>query len=259
MKSLGVVLIATLSACSPAPEDAEAKKKRLGEIMGEMTKLQGEAEKLLNDLSGGDARKREALILELARKHAPEQTAAEERKLMASNARNASTSLKTLVSAEDDFRSNDRDWNRVNDYWVADVSGLYRILWSKDDGMKLIERSVALADGRPALPLENEGALPVDSKTKFMAMEKGAPKAGYCYVAIPKYEGPDGGTATYDEGNGRNRSRYAFCAYPVEYEKMGQWTFVVDENKAIYRKRTEGKPLEVWPTGLKKAGWEKLD
>jgi prepilin-type N-terminal cleavage/methylation domain-containing protein len=35
----------------------------------------------------------------------------------ASNERNASTSLKTLSSAEADFRSNDRDWNHVNDFW----------------------------------------------------------------------------------------------------------------------------------------------
>src|SRR6187455_327077 len=43
----------------------------------------------------------------------------------ASNERNASTSLKTLSSAEADFRSNDRDWNHVNDFWTANVAGLY--------------------------------------------------------------------------------------------------------------------------------------
>ncbi|HVR83252.1 MAG TPA: type II secretion system protein, partial [Planctomycetota bacterium] len=43
----------------------------------------------------------------------------------ASNERNASTSLKTLTSAEADFRANDRDWNHVNDFWTGDVKGLY--------------------------------------------------------------------------------------------------------------------------------------
>src|SRR6185369_7605477 len=42
-----------------------------------------------------------------------------------STERNSSTSLKTLSSAEADFRANDRDWNHVNDFWTGNVSGLY--------------------------------------------------------------------------------------------------------------------------------------
>src|SRR5689334_9677177 len=37
----------------------------------------------------------------------------------ASNERNASASLKTLASAEADFRANDRDNNKINDFWTA--------------------------------------------------------------------------------------------------------------------------------------------
>src|SRR5258706_4881229 len=43
----------------------------------------------------------------------------------ASNERSASTSLKTLSTAEADFRANDRDWNHVNDFWTYNVAGLY--------------------------------------------------------------------------------------------------------------------------------------
>src|SRR5262245_40436882 len=74
----------------------------------------------------------------------------------ASNERNASTSLKTLSSAEADFRANDRDWNHVNDFWTANVSGLYTMTSSAivgakqndttDPTIKLIELSVASAD-----------------------------------------------------------------------------------------------------------------
>src|SRR6185295_535530 len=74
----------------------------------------------------------------------------------ASNERNASTSLKTLTSAEADFRANDRDWNHVNDFWTADVKGLYTMTSSAvagntansttDPSIKLIELSVASAD-----------------------------------------------------------------------------------------------------------------
>src|SRR5688572_6757800 len=43
------------------------------------------------------------------------------------NERNASTTLKTLSSAEADFRANDRDWNHVNDFWTGDVKSLYTL------------------------------------------------------------------------------------------------------------------------------------
>src|SRR5436190_13328249 len=52
----------------------------------------------------------------------------------ASNERNASTSLKTLSSAEADFRANDRDWNHVNDFWTANVAGLYTMTSSAVTG-----------------------------------------------------------------------------------------------------------------------------
>src|SRR5438034_2346623 len=43
----------------------------------------------------------------------------------AANERSAATSLKTLSTAEADFRANDRDWNHVNDFWTFNVCGLY--------------------------------------------------------------------------------------------------------------------------------------
>src|SRR5882672_6247886 len=74
----------------------------------------------------------------------------------ASNERNASTSLKTLTSAEADFRANDRDWNHVNDFWTGDVKGLYTMTSAavkgavagneKDPAVRLIEISIAAAD-----------------------------------------------------------------------------------------------------------------
>src|SRR5579862_1744833 len=73
----------------------------------------------------------------------------------ASNERNASTTLKTLTSAEADFRANDRDWNQVNDFWTGDVKGLYTMTSARvrgargdreDPPIRLIELSVAAAD-----------------------------------------------------------------------------------------------------------------
>ena len=73
----------------------------------------------------------------------------------ASNERNASTSLKTLTSAEADFRANDRDGNKVNDFWTANVAGLYTMTSAAltgnsgsttDTCIKLIDLSIASAD-----------------------------------------------------------------------------------------------------------------
>src|SRR5213595_925662 len=73
----------------------------------------------------------------------------------ASNERNASTTLKTLTSAEADFRANDRDGNKVADFWTGDVKGLYTMTSAAvigntnsttDPAIKLIELSVASAD-----------------------------------------------------------------------------------------------------------------
>src|SRR5215203_2691977 len=71
----------------------------------------------------------------------------------AENERNASASLKTLSSAEADFRANDRDWNHVNDFWTGDVKGLYTMTSaeirgagaaSKDLPIRLIEIETVL-------------------------------------------------------------------------------------------------------------------
>src|SRR5574342_594878 len=65
----------------------------------------------------------------------------------ASNERSASASLKTLATANADFQANDRDANRLKDYWTVDVSGLYVLVPAGATEMvKLIEISVAAAD-----------------------------------------------------------------------------------------------------------------
>jgi hypothetical protein len=43
------------------------------------------------------------------------------------NERCSSDSLKTLTPAEADFRANDEDWLRAEDFWTRDVRGLYTL------------------------------------------------------------------------------------------------------------------------------------
>src|SRR5688500_17803531 len=65
----------------------------------------------------------------------------------ASNERGASAALKTLASAQADFRENDRDGNKVQDFWTRDVAGLYGVVPAGEtETIKLIDRSVAGAD-----------------------------------------------------------------------------------------------------------------
>src|SRR5262249_39129655 len=171
-----------------AQDDVEAKKKRLGEILRQAQKLQVEGEQLLKELSGGDATKIQSILKEVAEKYAPEFGAEMEKGALASNERNASVTLKTLATAEADFRANDRDENHVNDYWVADISGLYRV----DPGaaIKLIELATATADARPCVPLDKADTFPGAPKqhaSRLIKVEKPSPKAGYWFAAIEKY------------------------------------------------------------------------
>jgi len=144
----------------------------------------------------------------------------------ASNERNASTALKTLTSAEADFRANDRDWNHVNDFWTGDVSGLYYV---KPVGggpeLRLIEESVANADAKPLFVLKN-GTIP---------------KAGYLYQAL---EGDNAfrGTPEWEykrdtDKSGKkvhNREKFGFCAFPKSGGD-GKYVFTVNENNTIFR------------------------
>jgi len=151
--------------------------------------------------------------------------------------RNASTSLKTLTSAEADFRANDRDWNHVNDFWRGDVAGLYTLKSAADPtgpAIKLIELSVASADDRPVSDLS-----PYAIKSA---------KAGYWYRAILH---EDEGTPAPD--------RFAFCAFP-DSPSAGKWTFIVDEQNIIYRRELKDqRGVERYPLDPIKAGWQRLD
>src|SRR5438093_367005 len=126
MKTVAIAFVALMIGAASAQDDVEAKKKRLGQILKQMVQLQGEAEKLMEELSGGKV-KDDAILEEVIKKYAPELAEQQGRAQGASNERNASATLKSFASAEADFRANDRDNNRVNDFWVADVSGLYRV------------------------------------------------------------------------------------------------------------------------------------
>ena len=168
----------------------------------------------------------------------------------ASNERNASTSLKTLTSAEADFRANDRDWNHVNDFWTADVKGLYTMTSAAiigngnsttDPIIKLIELSVASADADGATFSNSENA----SLTSFAVSSA---KAGYWYQALVTDDAFTGTaeatykldtTGTPTMGSCHNTSKFGFLAFP-DSQSAGKYVFVVNENNTIFRSATSG-------------------
>ena len=152
--------------------------------------------------------------------------------------RNASSCLKTLASAQADFRGNDRDANGVQEFWRADVAGLYTLLpKGSTDPIKLIELSVAAADDRPVAPIA--------------PFATSAPKNGYWFRAIwKKGEPPINATA-----------QFAFCAFPAAYGKTGKMTFILDEGNRVYKADLgHGRGIEQFPDDAELAArWSRLD
>jgi hypothetical protein len=154
-----------------------------------------------------------------------------------SGERNPSTMLKTIASAQADFRANDRDGDRVNQFWRADVAGLYALAPGGGPAIKLIELSLALADDRPKADL----------------MPYGVPsmKAGYWYRSIRHAD---------EDPKALDPNRFAYCAFP-DSPSAGKYIFIVDENNTIFRAVAGGRRgIDVFPTEEElKTSWSKLD
>ncbi|MBV8878467.1 MAG: hypothetical protein JO332_00750 [Planctomycetaceae bacterium] len=167
----------------------------------------------------------------------------------ASNERSASTTLKTLTSAEADFRANDRDGNGVNDFWTGDVSGLYYVRPAgSGPEIKLIELDAANADARPLFPLA-QGTMP---------------KAGYSYKALDRddsFKGSEGEYKRDTDKSGRkvhHEGKFGFCAFPKS-DSEGKYVFYVNENNTIFREAgTKAKDAFPDDSSLK-SYWSKID
>jgi outer membrane lipoprotein-sorting protein len=174
----------------------------------------------------------------------------------ASNERNASACLKTIATAQADFRANDRDNNKINDFWTGDVASLYTLVPDgSKEAIKLIELSVAAAD-----------AAPLDDGAEIRKSSRPAPKAGYHFRAMttdnssgtPEPYGMDTG-GVKSRGKVYNHSRFGVCAYPAEYGVGGTKTYIINEGNTIFVRDTEGEPVLEWPGDAELRDWSKLD
>jgi len=165
-----------------------------------------------------------------------------------SNERNASTSLKTVTTAEADFRSNDRDGNRTMDFWTADVYALFGLIGiqgsstvapgdsaTASNHIKLLEPSLAGADGLTMQTLYGN--------VQFgPAIVNGSPKAGYIFralhnevtggVSTPLLNDTDGAGQFYDLCH--DVDRFGFIAFPSSLNS-GKLAFVVNEDNTIWK------------------------
>ncbi len=160
-------------------------------------------------------------------------------KRRATNESNAWTALRTLASAEADYRLHDRDGNKINDFWTGDLAELYRL--------GLIERGVADADTQPLNPL----------------VPAPIPFHGYYFQALridnsvtpPETYGQD-----TDEKFGKvhNLERFGFVAYPADSDGLS--FLIINENNSVFRAAaTISRPTD-WPTTAElRSSWGRPD
>ena len=141
-----------------------------------------------------------------------------------SNERSASAILKTITSAEADFRGNDRDKNGVQDFWTKDVAGLFDLVPAGEtEPIQLISPHLAKAD-----PTRSGGV----------------PMPGYWFTAMDQdEEGKD-----YRQGPGKDRhpSKFGFRAYPAD-RSTGRNEFYINEDNQMFKKSSDLPPLRAWP------------
>ena len=228
-----IVLLAPHGAAPCAAQDED--KKKIEELEKQVLELTKRV-KALEDQVGGIKR---------APASGPA-TADPAGAAIATNERAAVVSLKALVTAETEFKKNDRDGNGLHDFWVGDVSSLYRFMHNNKE-IKLIEKSLADAD---AAPLKAPSLSP-------LKLDKPVPRTGYLFTVLAKYVDNEK-TEPYHSGGFRNEHKFAFAAYPAEYGKSGRATFVIGESGTAWKKDLGGKAPEAFLENPWKEDWDRI-
>jgi hypothetical protein len=168
-----------------------------------------------------------------------------------SNDRSAWSRLKSLTSAEADFRANDRDWNHVNDYWTGDVKSLYTLTSSAIQGVggepddppiKLIERALAAADA------DGQRIDAGGENGDLASTTVPSPRDGYWYAALSlDLSAPNGAESIYQVDTGgrppmgscHNLSKFGFVSFP-DSQSTGPYVYIVNQNNTVFRRSTTG-------------------
>lgn len=148
----------------------------------------------------------------------------------------ASSTLKVLAWAQEDFRTNDRDGNGATDYWRKDVAGLH--LHVKVSGNSPSFDSMVLADDRARTDLGSRV-----KSARGPLMQKFWLRA----IRLPGEKEPDPG-------------RFALCCFPSAYGPGIRSHYVICQDGVVYRKDLgHGNGIDVYPADPLKEGWAKVD
>ncbi len=147
----------------------------------------------------------------------------------------AEASLRTVASAQADFRANDRDGNGREDFWRGDVAGLYALRSPDGNPIKLIYIGMAGADHSP--------------KTDLSPYASKKPHCGYWYRALRH-----GDEAALDP------NRFAVCAFPDVHSSRTRLTFILDERNTVFMKDLgRGGGIDLFPADPLQEGWKTDD
>jgi len=149
--------------------------------------------------------------------------------VMTDNERSAEAALRTLATAEADYRANDRDGNGVNDFWTGDVSELSRL--------GILPRYFGLADGSPRTPLA----------------PRPIPHMGYYFEALEADDSvrpPESYRQDTDKKSGKvhHLGKFGFIAYPATPGITGRRVFIVNENNSTWYSPDATRKPSAWPS-----------
>ncbi|HVE42207.1 MAG TPA: hypothetical protein VNM14_20150 [Planctomycetota bacterium] len=142
--------------------------------------------------------------------------------------------LREMASIQSDYFRNDRDGNRIMDFWTGDLASLQVVRSARDGSeLRLLRPSLARADTMPILP-------PSTAPESF---------EGYLFRALDKDNNrPDWIYRVDTDGSGRkvhNTERFGICAHPEE-GGADRPIFIINEYHTIWH-RSDGKLHFNWP------------
>jgi len=168
----------------------------------------------------------------------------------AANERSASASLKTVVTANHDFRSNDRDGNRFVDFWTGDVAGLALIVPQVGNAapsatpysaaIRLLDMSLAGADGEFGSGIRYSASMHCPPPPAFTGFR---PKAGYWYTRLINEVSGAGSIPFQNDTDGpsnalwgacHNTDRFGFISFPSTLG-VGRVAFIVNHEGVIFK------------------------
>lgn len=155
----------------------------------------------------------------------------------------AQLNLQVILQAQATFKNSDSDKNNAADFWTRDLAGLYGLKDGSGQAVFLIDPQTAAAD-------------PVGAARYGLAP---APKNGYFFKAMTS-DAEGRPYAADEDGDGSaftHKTRFGVSAWPANYGAGGRMTFILGENGKIWKKDTEGRPVDRWPgKDPAQEGWE---